>query len=134
MSEVIEMEVAVHKAKISLKSGESISDYTAKLRNEGREHVMKKLSIGDSEGSAWMAEAFSTKAVFSVYKYDSGEGDAYFSTTYKRKEDSSFEFGDVTEVERVTTFEPKSGTGVQDVSKNLDGWVKVKKSFWGGLI
>ena len=133
MSEIIKMKVAVHKSKIALATGESIDQYVRKLRDEGREHVMKKVSLADTDGGAYLVEAFSDKAVFSVYKYGAG-GDSYVSTTYKRKEDKSFEFGEITEVEKVVSFKPKSGDeAIEDVSKNLGDWVKVEKNLWGGL-
>lgn len=121
--ETVKMEVVVHKASIPLAAGESIHDFTRSLSDAGRKHVKTKLNIGKS-GNAWMAEAFATSAIFSVYK--SGEGDKYYAAAYKRDKTGNFEFGALMEVRRKTVFTPKTDTMALTKSKDVEAVIKAE--------
>jgi len=139
---VSKVQVAVHKAAISLKIGESISDFTRELSGAGKDHVFKKLNLDKKNSWAYMVEAFGGHVVFDVDKRGDDKGPKYYAFTYKRNKDN-FEFGSLVEVQRVTTFKPK----VQAVSKSVDDetlgffkigdWVgteKKKKNMWSGVL
>jgi len=121
MSDKTMMPVVVFKANIPLKKGETINAFTRKLSDEGVEHCFKKLNLVKTDDYVWMAEAFGDSAVFSVYK--KGKSDAYYACRYKRDEKSgSFDFGDMSEVEKVVGYRPKS----EMVQKNKGGlWENV---------
>lgn len=129
--------VAVHKAAISLKAGESINDFTRELSTAGKEHVFKKLNLMQDSAYAWMAEAFGDHVVFDVEKRGDGKGAKYFAFTYKR-DDSNFTFGDLTEVERVTTFRPKKANIKKSKGEEekivVGDWKETKKSMWGNIL
>lgn len=101
------MEVVVHKAAVPLMKGESIEKFTGELSREGTEHCFKKLNMIKGKSGAWLVEAFGDAAVFSTYKSD--EPSKYHVFKYTRNDKTGvFEFGDLTEVERVVGFRPKT--------------------------
>lgn len=106
-SAITTMEVVVHKAAIPLMKGESISKFTTELSNSGREHIFKKLNMSQPKDYAWMVEAFGDAVVFNTYK--SVEPSTYHVFKYTRDAKTGvFEFGDVTEVEKVVGYKPKT--------------------------
>lgn len=127
------MNVIVHKAKITLKSNESIDDFVGQLSKACREHIKKTLGIGpNSPGGCWPVETYSDVIVMSAYK---GNDDTkYYSVPYKRTA-GGFEFGQSTEVVRSTTFKPASSfTVVKKNDGTYDGWEKTEKSIWEGIL
>lgn len=109
-AETTTMDVLVHKANIPMMKGESLNQFTNMLSAEGRKHVMAKLNIAPKSGGAWMTETFQDRVVFSTYREN--EPTRYHSFTYERGKDGGFTFGPVTEVVRVTSFEPKPGISI----------------------
>jgi hypothetical protein len=121
--ETVKMEVVVHKVDIPLAAGESIHDFTRSLSDAGVEFVKGKLNIGKS-GGAWMAEAFSTAAIFSTYK--DGGPNQYYAAAYKRDKAGNFEFGTLMEVQRKTVFTPKTDTMALTKSKDVEVVIKAE--------
>jgi len=134
-------EVVVHKANVSLMKGESLRDYISKVSNAGRQHLMKKLNLGNKV-AVYMVEAFSDAAVFNVYRYDdnaqSDKINSYYAVPYKRKDDGTFEMGEATEVISVTRFEPKkvpiSKSSEKTFGNEVSTWKETEKSFWKGAL
>jgi hypothetical protein len=102
-----------------------------------------------------MIETFADSAVFDVTKrplVDGGQYSyAYYALKYTRKDDGTFEFSDTTEVERVTSFQPKSTMSITKAKKKKadeddeddeeglskdapPGWVTTSKSIWSGVV
>jgi len=107
----IKHDVLVRKANIPLKSGESIRDFTTALSDAGRVTLVQKLNLDVKKTSVFMLEAYSTGAVFEVYKYEStSQKDRmqFWGMTYKRDEKGDFTFETVKEVQRVVRFEEKT--------------------------
>lgn len=115
--------VSVHKSTITLNTGETIHQYTQKVSSKGRSHCEKKLNLGSKKNYIFTEEIFGDKAVFGVEKYDSVGGLKYYGVTYKRSGDD-FEFGDLVEVEKVTSFRPVK-TGIP---------MKKSEDFWSGVV
>jgi hypothetical protein len=155
-------EVIVHKASLALAKGESLSMFTQKLREAAGKAIALKLNLTAKNCSVYMVETFADSAVFDVTKRPVVEGGqyiyAYYALKYSRKADGTFEFSDTTEVERVTSFQPKT---MLDVATNTNkankaelevdddedeekeelskkdappGWTYTKKSLWGGVL
>lgn len=105
-------EVIVHKANLALAKGESVNQFTQKLREAASKAIALKLNLTAANCSVYMIETFADSAVFDVTKRPLKEGGqysyAYYALKYSRKADGSFEFSDTTEVERVTSFQPKA--------------------------
>ena len=114
-SQMVRYECVVHKANVPLASGESLGKYTNQLSGDGRTYIMKQLNLNSlakpASAGAYMIEAFADKAIFDVYKYGGGDGSPseykYYALNYTRKADGKFEFKDLTEVERVISFQAK---------------------------
>ena len=154
----MEMDVLVYKQNIPMYTGESLEDYTRKLNTAARTHVTNKLNITKGSGGAWTVEIYNDRAVVSVYD---GEGsDRYYLVKYSRDKNGTFNFGDMIEVERVTSFKPKTDMQITKTEDNLisspnpekacssghktrkalgepiefNGWIETEKSFWTGVI
>lgn len=112
MAENKEPEIIVHKG-IDLRTGETLSAFTRELSAGAREHAMKKLNLAlgsptkAPEGGAYVMEIFSKNVVMSVWK--NGEGmDRYYAFTFERDPKTlTFKYGDLMEVERVTSYRAK---------------------------
>jgi hypothetical protein len=154
----MEMDILVYKQNISMVNGESIDDYTRKLNIASREYIMGKLNIAKGDGGAWTVEIYSDKVVMGVYKGE--ESTKYNMIKYSRDKDGTFNFGDMIEVERVTTYKPKTDMQITKTEDNLisspnsekacssghktrkalgepiefNGWIETEKSFWTGVI
>ncbi len=120
-------ECVVHKANVPLASGESLNAYTQKLSSDGRAYVMKQLNLNSlakpASAGAYLIEAYSDKCIFDVYKYGGDGGSSeykYYAFSYTRKADGKFEFKDLAEVERVISFQAKSGLSVTKAKKDWD--------------
>lgn len=107
--------VVVHKANVPMLKGESLREFTSKLREEGRNHVKLKQNLPDKGVDVYMVEAFGDMAVFEVYRY--GETIPtntprmqFFAAPFTRDANGKFAFGDTVEVRRVTSFEPVKTT------------------------
>jgi hypothetical protein len=126
--------VAVHKAAITLGTGESIGQFTSRIREAGVKFLKQKLNL--TKAGIYPVEIFSKTIVFNVYKFGdsntTGEAfDKLYAVAFTRKNSGDFEFGTLIEVERVTSYHAKSKT--MDVTKSLHpGWVE--KSLWGGIL
>lgn len=129
-------EVVVRK-DISLANGESLADFTRKAREDGTKFVRQKLNLQPKESGVYPIEIFSKSMVFDVYKYNATSGEdrvRYYACAYSRKNDGSFEFGSLTEVERVTSYRAKTNTPVmKSADDQHEGW-NVKKSLFAGVI
>ncbi len=113
----VTMEVVVHKAAVPLLKGESINKFTRELSDKGREHVSKKLNLVKGKDGAWMTEAFGDAVVFACYK--GADPMTYHVFKYTRDaKTGGFEFGDLTEVEKVIGYRPKT----MGVTKSLGMW------------
>jgi len=107
-------ECVVHKANVPLASGESIGKYSNALSSAGNTYIKKQLNLNSlakpAYAGVYMIEAYSDKCVFDVYKYAGTDapGDyKYYAVNYTRKANGDFEFKDLTEVERVVSFQAK---------------------------
>lgn len=111
MEQRITYEVVVHKANLPLAKGESVSQFTSRLREAAAKQIAMKLNLTPQNCSVYMVETFADSAIFDVSKRPAVTGDAwsyaYYAAKYTRKVDGSFEFGETTEVERVTSYQPK---------------------------
>lgn len=132
--------VVVHKASITLADGESIGQFTSKLRDAGRNYIASKLNL-PKDSSVYPVEIFSKSIVFDVYQYGPNvkEGDRarFYAAAYARKDSGDFEFSTLTEVERVTSYQAKQTATVMKASDKAPGWVEVavaKAAFWSGVI
>lgn len=129
MSDTTQMEVIVHKA-IDLKAGETLGEFTNGLYSSGRDYVMKQLNIAKGKGSAYVLEVFSKNVVFCVYKYDETTSDSYskyYAFTYERDANKNFKFGDMLEVERVSSFRPKKSMAVTKAATFADSALALVK-------
>ncbi len=107
--------VVIHKANVPLQTGESIRQFTRALSDAGRDHVRKKLNLPDKGVDIFMVEAFAKSAVFDVFRFGPDAPkpkQRFIATAFTRKTTGEFEFGPTTEVQRVTTFQPKSAVPV----------------------
>ena len=101
------MEVVVHKAAVPLLKGESLHKFTSVLSQKGAEHCFKKLNLIKGKDGAFMVEAFGDAAVFGCYK--GADPMTYHVFKYDRDATSgAFDFGDLTEVEKVVGYRPKT--------------------------
>lgn len=130
-------DVVVRK-DIKLETGESISDFTRKARESGVKYIRQQLNLDKKESGVYPIEIFSKSMVFDVYKYSPANEDdriRYYACAYTRKNDGTFDFSTLTEVERVTMYQPKSTAMVTKSADEGDhpGW-DVKKSVWHGVI
>jgi len=159
----ITYDTIVHKANLALAKGESLSQFTQKLREAANKAIALKLNLTAKNCSTYMVETFADSAIFDVTKRPLVDGGpysyAYYAIKYSRKDDGSFEFSDATEVERVTSFQPKAPMSVTKAKKGLlddeddledeedeelskkpmkkdapPGWTYTTKSLWGGLL
>ena len=108
-----EPEVIVHKA-IDLRAGETLGTFTRELSMGAREHAMKKLNIATgsptkvADGGAYVTEIFSKNVVVSVWKNGDG-ADRYYAFSFERDPKTNvFKYGDLMEVERVTSYRAKA--------------------------
>jgi hypothetical protein len=104
-------QVTVHKAGLALIPNESVAQYARLLADKAREHFVNKLSIVKGKADVYVCEIYSTSVIVEVYKYeetDPKNRSKIFASTYKRKEDGSFEFDATQEVMRVVRYESVS--------------------------
>jgi hypothetical protein len=129
MSETTTMDVIVTKS-IDLMKGETLAQFTSALSGKGREYLYQKLNLVKDKDGCYMAEVMSNVAVFDVYRSKTGAANqyGYYAVKFDRDKDGTFKFGDVVEVERVTTYQPKSMTAV---SKSADGQTYISKHING---
>jgi hypothetical protein len=150
------VDVLVQK-DISLATGESVNAFVEKVRNAGIGYLRQKLNVpinkaGSVSTHIYPVEIFSKSIIFDVYKYGDGVKDEdkarFYAVAYARKDDGSFEFSTLTEVERVVGYQPKSTAvakskeggkpfePIEIAYAELDaapGWA-VAKSFWNGVL
>jgi hypothetical protein len=126
MSNPITQNIFVRK-DIKLATGESVSDFTKKLRESCVKWARQKLALDVKKGDIYPVEIFSSAVVFDVYKYDSEPGNRqqYFACKYKRQDTGGFEFESLMEVERVVSFQQKQNAPVMK-SKGIE--VDVEKA------
>lgn len=112
-SQVVRHECIVHKANVPLAAGESLQKYSNQLSQEGGMYLKQKLGLNSlakpQYASTYMIEAYSDKCIFDVYKGGDGQPSEYkyYALEYTRKADGKFDFKNLTEVERVTTYQAK---------------------------
>jgi hypothetical protein len=154
----MEMDVLVYKQNMPMNNGESVNNYTRKLDIASRTHIIGKLNIAKGNGGAWTTEIYNDKVIMCVYKGE--ESNRYYLMKYSRDKDGTFNFGDMIEVERVTTYKPKTDMQITKTEDNLisspnsekacssghktrkalgepiefNGWIETEKSFWTGVI
>lgn len=136
------MDVIVHKATISLMSGETLEQFTQKLSDAGKEYLLSKLNM--TKGNSWLVEVYRNKIVMAAYK--DGEPSQFYAFKYSRDKSRNFQFSDTMEVERVTSFKPKSNVVMKneccgDETKKalgepitFSGWQETRKGFWMGVL
>lgn len=139
MAETQTHDVIVHKASISLADGESIQQYTKRLREAGVKFIGMKLNLV-KDSSVYPVEIFSKSLVFDVYQYgpnvDADKRARFFAAAYTRKANGDFEFSTLTEVERVTVYQPKSSVSITKALADGEahpGW-NVKKALFEGVV
>ncbi len=124
VGQTVRYECVVHKANVPLASGESLSKYMSGLGTAGGTYIKKQLNLNSlakpAYAGAYMLEAYSDKCVFDVYKYGGPDtpGDyRYYAVNYTRKANGDFEFKDLTEVERVTSYQAKPSLSITKGAK-----------------
>lgn len=121
--------VTVHKEGLPIRKGESVHDYTRAIHTAAVATFTQKLNVQKGKAGLYVCEVFQSSLIFEVYKYESTDPKdqlKYYAATYKRKDDDSFEFGDTTEVQRVTRYETKPS-----VTKSLEG-ILPPEVIWAG--
>lgn len=120
-------ECIVHKANVPLAAGESLSKYSNALSSAGNTYLKKQLNLNSlakpAYAGVYMIEAYSDKCVFDVYKYAGTDapGDyKYYAVNYTRKANGDFEFKDLTEVERVVSFQAKPSLSITKAKKKAE--------------
>lgn len=143
-------DVVVHKGSITLADGESLSQFTSKLRDAGSKFMASKLNLM-KDSSVYPIEIFGKSIVFDVYQYGPNvpaeKRQRFYAAAYTRKDSGDFEFSTMTEVERVTTYQAKQTAVAKSKDAktqsapeqraeltNAPGWVQTKKAFWAGVI
>ncbi len=112
-------QIEVHKDGLPIRKGESLYEYTRAINTAAVATFTQKLNIQKGKAGLYVCEVFQSSVIFEVYKYEETDPKQqlkYYATTYTRKDDNSFEFGETTEVQRVTRYETKPA-----VSKSLEG-------------
>jgi len=107
---------------IRLATGESLKDFSMKIREACVKWARQKLNVDTKKGDIYPVEIFSTAIVFDVYKYDMpepSERQKFYACKYKRQDNGGFEFESLIEVERVVSFQQKQNTPVMK-SKEVD--------------
>lgn len=119
----VRYDVVVHKANVPLAKGESLGQYTNRLNGDARKYVQKQLNLSDKGTSVYTLEVFSDKAIVDVYQYKEGGPSTYkfYGIDYTRKANGDFEFKELTEVERVTSYEPKASLSITKGKKAKKG-------------
>lgn len=137
--QMIQYEVNVEKA-VDLKKGESLNEFTEKLRDSGSKFVNQKMNM-NKDDYAYIAEVFQSSVVFSVYKAATSSGKSgygYFAATYKRDDNGNFTFDTLTEVVRKTVWEPKTvaTTKAADETAQVttEAPADVAKGLWNGVL
>lgn len=128
--------VEVHKADIALLDGESLDQFTGRLRHNLQKAFGKQPTSNDDRGVwIWPRAVFDDHAV--IEKSNPMEvgpdvgGDRMFSVTYKRTGSGDFEFGELIAVREQVSFVPVTKVAAEVETVEIDE--KVTKSFWGGL-
>lgn len=142
-------EAIVHKANIALAKDESLHDYTNALGEQVRAHVIAQKRMDTKSDYCYIVEVYPSLVVVSYSMTSNGATKSsygYVAVTYERGEDKAFKFSDMVEVERVTTYRPKtlmkvlkgvsSGpeTEAWGPREGAPGWSPVTKGFWNGVV
>lgn len=141
-----EHEVVVHKANLDLKAGESLGEYTTSLQAAARGYVVKQLNLDKDKSGCYVLEVYASNVVLDVYDYATSKY-KYYSLAYSRNGDT-WDFSDMTEVERVVSWRPKSDLIVSKSASGAErsverfeegagapGWKPVaKSSLWSGVL
>ena len=125
--QVVRYECIVHKANVPLATGESLNKYTNALSAAGGAYVKKQLNLNSlakpAYAGTYMLEAYADKCVFDVYKYSGTDAPGeykYYALSYTRKANGDFEFKDLTEVERVVSFQAKPSMSIAKAKSKKD--------------
>jgi len=147
MSETKKTHDVIVQKDIALATGESLSVYAQKVRDAGKSYIKQKLNLG-KDSSCYPVEIFSKSVVFDVYQFGENVEESkrvrFYAAAYTRKNDGSFEFNTLTEVERVVGYQPKeAATAVTKghapaqpqapESPDAPGWL-VAKALWNGVL
>lgn len=142
-----EHEAVVHKANLDLKDGESLGEYTSSLQAAARGYVIQHLNLDKDKSGCYVLEVYVSTVVLDVYDYTSSKY-RFYSVTYDRSGDG-WTFTDMVEVERVTTYRPKSDLVVKKslagaerqvesfiTGEGADGWRPLSKGsdIWTGVL
>ena len=108
-----EHDIAVHKAGLPLRKGESVKEYTEALRAAVSEEVKRKLSLtNDSKCDIYCVEVYASSVICEVYRFganiDRSKRMRFYAMSYTRSPEGAFSFSSMTEVERKTDFVPKA--------------------------
>lgn len=149
--EKLQHNVVVRK-DIKLATGETLRDFTQKLSDGVRKFMFQKLSLGSEKASVFTEDVFSTALVVEVFKFGQmGNADdrrRFFAMKFTRDDKGTFQFSNMIQVERVTSFRPKE-TGLTPTTKSKDdavedtpvkkaldvceGWL-TQKQLWGDVL
>jgi len=144
-------ETVVHKANIPLVTGESVQDFTQAMSDAARKWVMDQLKMDPKQDYAYVVDVYSSVVVLSVNIYSKSEDKRgkymYSAATYERDAETGvFTFSNLSEVQRVTTYKPKTvvktykgkGGPVEHAEpipgQGADGWAPVNKALWSGVL
>lgn len=131
----IKYNVAVHK-NLPLAAGETVSQFTQKLRKKGSDFLMQQLNIAKDKGGSYMVEVMSNVAIFEVYKRETGgDGYKFYAMKFTRDKVGEFALSDLTEVERITSFRAKSAAIQKSlVAESVRDEAWCRKSLFAGVV
>jgi hypothetical protein len=125
MQEISTMEIIVHKQNIPTIEGETLNQFSQRLSDAAKKHLLFKLNIAKDKGYVWPIEIYSDYIVMSGN--NDGENARCYAFTYTRKKDGNFDFGNTTEVERAIEYKPING----GISKS---WAETSKNLWKDIL
>lgn len=135
--ETVKYNVAVHKAGLPMKPGETVGQFTSDLRRAGTDHLRKQLNLSAETSSMYMAEVMADVAIFDVWKRNSDDVSRYYAVKFTRNKSNEFEFSTIQEVERFTGFRAKATASIKKrlvaESTGDEAWVK-KEALFAGVI
>ena len=130
--ETTTMNVIVHKANISLQDGESLSDFSNALSQAAKQYALQQLNVADGKGWAYLVEAYPKKVVVEVSQEGQSPRYTYQQMGYTRDKNGKFEFDNMVQVKRVTTFKPSDPK--VSIAKAADLWEPVEKSLFSDIV
>ncbi len=131
-------DVIVHKANAPISKGESLADFSIAVGDAGKTFVRQQLNLDSKKSDVFVIEIFSGSVVFDVFTFGSSvRKRRFFAVAYTRNAQQGFEFSNLTEVQRVVSFEAKPQGVPVTKTAGAEGWVDTKKAsadMWYGVI